>query len=90
MKGEKPLCKGGTKSFITFQKSNTAQLLYNCDKQFEIQKDGTVTIKNIFENPTNADLSFMKYSFRMNKQEMLVLTYSKKTGHRFAKFSFKD
>jgi hypothetical protein len=90
IKGEKPLCKGGTKSFIPFQKSNTAQLLYNCDKQFEIQKDGTVAIKNIFDNSSNADLAFMKYSFRMSKEDLLVLTYSKKTGHRFAKFTFKE
>jgi len=26
----------------------------------------------------------------MNKEDMLVLTYSKKTEHRFAKFSFKE
>lgn len=90
MKGEKPLCKGGTKSFIPFQKSKSAQLLYNCDKQFEIRKDGTVAIKNIFENSSSSDLAFMKYSFQMNKETILVLTYSKKTGHRFAKFIFKE
>ena len=90
MKGEKPLCKGGTKSFIPFQNSKAAHLLYNCNKQFEIGKDGTVTTKSIFDSSSNDDLAFMKYSFQMNKETILVLTYSKKTGHRFAKFSFKD
>lgn len=31
----------------------------------------------------------MKYSFQMNKETILVLTYSKKTGHRFASFLLK-
>lgn len=90
MKGEKPLCKGGTKSFIPYQNSKSAQLLYNCNKQFEIGKDANVTTKSIFDSSSNDDLAFMKYSFQMNKETILVLTYSKKTGHRFAKFSFKE
>ena len=89
-KGEKPSCKGGTMSFIPFQKSKTAHLLYNCNKQFEIIADGTVATKSIFDSSLNADLAFMKYSFQMNKEIILVLTYSKKTGHRFAKFTFKE
>ncbi len=90
LKGEKPTCKGGTKSFIPFQNSSTAQLLYNCNKQFVISKDGSVNMKTIFDDPSNTDLAFMKYSFQVNKETILVLTYSKKTGHRFAKFSFKE
>lgn len=90
MKGEKPICKGGTMSFIPFQSSNAAHLLYNCNKQFEIIADGTVATKSIFDSSSNADLAFMKYSFQMNKETVLVLTYSKKTGHRFAKFTFKE
>jgi hypothetical protein len=88
--GEKPNCKGGTLSYLSFQYNNTVKLLFNCNKQFEIATNGTVASKPIFDNSSNADLAFMKYSFRMNKEEMLVLTYSKKTGHRFAKFSFKE
>ena len=90
LNGEKPLCKGGTKSFIPFQKSKSAQLLYNCNKQFEIGKDGTNSTKSIFDSSSNDDLAFMKYSFQMNTETMLVLTYSKKLGHRFAKFIFKE
>lgn len=90
MKGEKPSCKDGTMSFISFQSGKAAHLLYNCNKQFEIAKDGNVTTKSIFDSSLNDDLAFMKYSFQMNKETILVLTYSKKTGHRFAKFSFKE
>jgi hypothetical protein len=90
MKGEKPSCKGGTASFISFQSGKAAHLLYNCNKQFEIGKDGNVTTKSIFDSSSNNDLAFMKYSFQMNKETILVLTYSKKAGHRFAKFTFKD
>jgi hypothetical protein len=89
-KGEKSICKGGTESFIPFQSSKAAHLLYNCNKQFEIMADGTVTTKLIFDSSSNSDLAFMKYSFQMNKETVLVLTYSKKVGHRFAKFSFKE
>ena len=88
--GEKPSCKGGTLSYLSFQHNNTVKLLFNCNKQFEIATNGTVAPKSIFDSSSNADLAFMKYSFRMNKEDMLVLTYSKKTGNRFAKFSFKD
>ncbi len=90
LKDEKFICKGGTKSFIPFQNSNTAQLLYNCNKEFVINKDGSVNMKNIFDSSSNADVAFMKYSFQMNKETILILTYSKKTGHRFTKFSFKE
>jgi len=90
VKGEKFVCKGGTKSFITFQKNNTALLLYNCNKNFTIHINGSATMKAMLDDATYADLAFMKYSFRMNKEDMLVLTYSKKTEHRFAKFSFKE
>jgi len=88
--GEKPSCKGGTMSFISFQSSKAVHLLYNCNKQFEIIADGTVTTKLIFDSSSNGDLAFMKYSFQMNKETVLVLTYSKKTGNRFAKFTFKE
>jgi hypothetical protein len=90
MKGEKPSCKGGTMSFISFQSGKAAHLLYNCNKQFEIGKDGTVTTKSIIDSSSNDDLAFMKYSFQMNKETILVLTYSKKAGHRFSKLTFKD
>lgn len=50
MKGEKPSCKGGTMPFISFQSSKAAHLLYNCNKQFEIGKDGNVTTKSIFDS----------------------------------------
>jgi hypothetical protein len=90
VKGEKPSCKGGTLSYIPFQINKVADLFFNCNKLFEIDLTGRVTEKSIFDNSINPDLSFMKYNYRMNKEEMLVLTYSKKTGHRFAKFSFKE
>jgi len=83
------LCKGGTKSFITFQKHRTAHLLFNWNKKFELEIDDTVLMKNIFENSSNTDLAFMKYAFQINNDEILVFIYSKKTGHRFAKFLFK-
>ena len=86
-KGEKLLCKGGTRSFISFQANRTVQLLYNCNKQYVIDADGNATMKNLYEDSANESLAFMKSSFRVNKNELLVLTYSKKTGHRFAKFS---
>jgi hypothetical protein len=90
LNGEKPACKGGTKSFIPFQPNKLAHLLYNCNKRFDISTDGTIIAKSIFDNSSNADLAFMKYRFQMNKETILVLTYSKKTGHRFTKFSFKE
>lgn len=90
LKGEKPTCKGGTKSFIPFQNSNTIHLLFNCNREFGISKDGSVNMKTFFKDPSNADISFMKYSYQINKETILVLTYSKKTGHRFAKFTFKN
>ena len=89
-KAEKSSCKGGTMSFIPFQSNKTAHLLYNCNKQFEIVADGSVAAKSIFDCSSNIDLAFMKYSFLMNKETILVLTYSKKNGHRFAKFVFKE
>jgi hypothetical protein len=88
LKGEKLSCKGGTMSFVPYQANKTAHLLYNCNRQFEISADGNVVAKSIFDSSSNADLSFMKYSCPINKETMLFLTYSKKTGHRFAKFSF--
>lgn len=90
IKGEKPICKGGTLSYMPFQINKSVKLLFNCNKQFEFSTDGNVVTAPIFDNSSNADLSFMKYSFRMNKLDLLVLTYSKKTGHRFAKVSFKE
>lgn len=90
VKGEKPFCKGGTMSYIPFQTNNTTHLLYNCNRQFELSTDENIITKSIFDDSSNADLAFMKYSFQMNKETMLVLTYSKKSGHRFAKFSFKE
>lgn len=90
LNSEKPACKGGTKSFIPFQTNKTAHLLYNCNRLFDINADGANTTKSIFDGAANPDLAFMKYSFQMNNETILVLTYSKKTGHRFAKFSFKE
>lgn len=89
-KGEKPSCKGGTMSFISFQKNNIAHLLYNCNRQFTLSSEGNTTTSSIFDSSSNTDLAFLKYSFRMDKETILVLTYSKKTGHRFAKFTFND
>jgi hypothetical protein len=90
LKGEKITCKGGTASFIPFQNNKTLHLLYNCNKQFEISADGNVVGNTIFDSSTHADLTFDKYSFLMNQKALLVLTFSKKTGHRFARFYFKD
>lgn len=90
IKTEKPNCKGGTMSFIPFHKNNTIHLLYNCNKQFHIDSKGKITEKSIFDNSANTDLAFMKYSYQINTESMLLLSYSKKTGNRFAKISFKE
>ena len=90
LKGEKPICIGGTMSFVPFQSNKLVYLLYNCNRQCEISEDGNIGMKNIFDSSIDSNLAILKYSFRMNNEELLVLTYSKKTGHRFTKLSFKE
>ncbi|MBI3518300.1 MAG: hypothetical protein HY062_02940 [Bacteroidetes bacterium] len=86
---DKSSCKG-VLLFIPFHTEDQVRLLYNCNKQFEINQEGVVTAKALFEDPVPSDLVINSCYYPMNRNELLITTYSKKDGNRFAKLYFKN